>query len=498
MTRRAALVAIALLGSGGLGPARAQEVSFQEGTLGSPRADAAVRRILARADYLVLERDTILGPDAVVPGDLIVLGASVRLEGFVEGDVLVAQSDLFARPGARIGGRVVVIGVGGFYGSSLAELEAPPIEAAHLAYQVRRVGLGRYLIVGPRPAAGLRLPGVYGLLLPSYDRVNAVTLAWGLGSEPGRRGWVPRGSARIRFRTARERLDGELGLEWSAARSRVRLAGGRTVRSNEGWITTEAINSLGSLVSAVDVRNYYDARFVELAGRLAHGERLTWSHGVTVGFERAESLRNRDPFSFAEDRLGFQANFPIDEGDIWSVRLETRARLEAVTRTRLEVVLGLDLADRDVAGDFTYSLLELAARLHLPTLARQALVVRVRGQAVLSDDPAPRQRWRGLGGLYTLPTLDRLGRFGDRMGWLEATYFLPPPLAVPVAGPLRPWVRYAVGNAWVTGSDRPSTIHNPGLGVTLGYLSLGLYTDPDDDFATVVMLGLQWPGVPAP
>lgn len=493
------LVALAACGvltlwPGGVREATGQEVGFERGTGGLARADAAIREILARDRYRLIVRDTLIAPGERVTGDLIVLGAGVRLEGSVDGDVVVVRGDLFARPGSRIEGRVVVIGPGGFYGSSLAEVPVPPIDAAYLAYDYRGDD-GTYVITGPVARGGLRLPGLYGLLLPLYDRVNAVSLTWGVELEPVGSKAVPQSSARVSYRTARDRVDATLALSWPVARHAVEFAGGREPRTQDEWIVGDVINSIEALLSAVDLRNYYEARFARAGARIAHGDRLDWTHRLSLEWEEASSLVNQAPFSIFEDRLGFHENRRIDPGDVWGVRLGTHVAYRSVSGLPLEVDATVEAANRDVAGDFTFTLLSGGAVIAVPTLRDQGLALRARGQAVLSSG-APRQRWRGLGGLHTLPTLERLGRFGDRMWWVEASYFLPSPLGVAGLARLRPWLRYTAGNAWSGIGERPGTIHNAGVGLEFGYVAVGVYANPEEGFETIVVLGLQAPLYP--
>jgi hypothetical protein len=483
-------VAFALaLGLSGIQDAGAQSVEFRRGARGEPRADAALREVLTRGSYRVLTRDTVLAADEVIGSDVIVVRATLRLEGRIAGDVVGVQSDIFARPGGRIDGTVVVLG-GGFYGSSLAELGSGPIDASRYLYSVEEGEAGTYVVQAPGGGASLRLPGLYGFLLPEYDRVNAVSLAWGVDLERGPALWMPDGRARIRYRSVREQFDGDLELSWRFGRHGIVLSGGRTVRSQDEWINGGIENSLYAVIGGVDTRNYYDARFVEGDLRLSFGSRVLWTNDIVLGWERARTLENRDPFSIFEVRGGFRPNTPVSEGDAASVKLVSVAEFLEQSVVPLEVEVSIEHADADVAGDLSFTVFGAAVLAELPAWGRSALVLEGRGQVPTSSG-APAQRWRALGGWGTLPSLRPVERQGDNMWWAAATLRVPLDRRVGVRWELVPWLQYTAGNAWIEGAGRPSPVHNLGAGITLGPLAAAVYTAPSDDFKTVLAIGFD-------
>jgi hypothetical protein len=477
------------MGLGGVPDAAAQTVEFRRGTKGEPRADEALRDVLSRGSYQLLTRDTVLAADEVIGSDVIVIGATLRLEGRIEGDVVGVRSDIFARPGGRIDGRVAVLG-GGFYGSSLAELGSEPIDASRYLYGVEEGEGGTYVVMAPGGRARLRLPGLYGFLVPEYDRVNAVTLPWGVDLERGPALWMPDARARVRYRTVREQFDGELELAWHLGRHGVVLSGGRTVRSNDDWINGGVENSLYAVIGGVDTRNYYDARFVEGDLRLSFGSRVLWTNDIVVGWERARSLENQDPFSIFEVRGGFQPNTPVSEGDVASLKLLSVAEFLERSPAPLDIELSVEHADADVAGDLSFTVFGAALLAEVSAWGRSALVIEGRGQVPTSSG-APAQRWRALGGWGTLPSLKPLERQGDNMWWAAATLRVPLDRRVGARWELVPWLQYAAGNAWVEGAGRPSTVHNLGAGISLGPVAAAVYTAPSDDFKTVFAIGFD-------
>ena len=59
-----------------------------------------------------------------------------------------------------------------------------------------------------------------------------------------------------------------------------------------------------------------------------------------------------------------------------------------------------------------------------------------------------------------------------------------------VLGRLVPWASYAAGNAWASRTVKPRVVHNLGAGINFGVIGVGVYTDPGDDFDTVIAVGV--------
>ena len=447
--------------------------------------------MIARGDYRVWVRDTLVVSEDRVVGDVIVIGSTVWIEGRIEGDLVAVQSDVFARPGGVFTGAVIILG-GGFYGSALATLDSPPIDASRFDYSVEEPDEGRYLIRAPGGDARLRLVNFYGFDVPGYDRVNALTLGWGFEIERGQIGWVPNAGVQARYRTARSDVDGDVQLDWPFGRHGLTLSGGKTVRSNDRWINAELINSLAGFVAAADYRDYYSAEYVEGGIRLAHGTRTRWTHTPQLQWEDARSLKNQDPFSLSSLRGGFQPNLPVDEGESVSLKWVSRMQVWPQAQSSVDIEVSFEYADEGIAGDFSYTVWGAAFSAQMPTAGRQSLEIRARSQ-VPGSEGAPRQRWRTLGGWGTLPTLEPVSRTGDRMWWLEATYRIPTQKRLSLLGELIPWLRYVGGNAWSEGQRSP-TVHDLGAGLSLGVLEVAIYTDPSASFETVFLLGITpWP-----
>ena len=479
----ALLIAIAAPGVAG-----AQNVEFVARGAGLPMADAALKRVLERGDYRLLTRDTLIAAGDVIDTDVVVIRATVRVEGRINGDFIAVQSDIFTRPGARFQGTVAVM-AGGFYGSSLAQLSAPAVDASRYAYEVEELEGAAWRVRAPGARARFVPLGLYGFQLPSYERVNAVTLPIGVGFRGASSNWLPDASLQARYRSARERFDGELMLAWEFSRHVLELAAGRTVRSNDTWMNGTIENSLYSFIGASDSRNYYEADFLEGALRLEYGSRVTWGPSLIVAWEEAKSLESRDPFSVFSFRGGFQNNLPVNELKIVSARLQASLRAWIDQRTTFELGASVERADADAAGEATFTLLKAGFRAEVPTLGGQGLVLEGVGQ-LPGGEGAPYQRWRSLGGWGSLPTLTPVARAGDRMWWSGLTYRIPLQRSTAGFDRFAAWLQYAAGNAWPDGEDQGATIHNLALGVSVGPLSIGAFTDPGSDFKTVLAVGL--------
>ncbi len=456
-------------------PAAAQVVQLVNRARFDPGVRDRVEEVLGAGRYRVWTRDTVLAAGDTVDGDVFVFRATARISGVVTGQLVAVESEVFVRPGAEIRGGAVVLN-GGYYGTQMAEVG--PVLYFHIAsYRVRGDGDEEpvYRIIPPRPEAGLSLVGVSGFLLPSYERVSAVTIPWGLEYRPGLRAWAPYGWGTLRFRTARGRLDGELGLRWEWSRWGLTLEGGRRTETQDGWISGEFENSLAALFFESDRRNYYETKFARGSLDFSHGRSTSWRHRASVLWEDASSLANEDPFAVFGRAAAFRANPPIDDGRTVGLRLESSVRA-SWRRSSLTVSAFWEVADAEVAGDLTYARAGAEALWEGATFRDHILRVRARGGGPLGGE-VPRQRWIALGGYRTLPTLRVLELRGDTYLFVQSTYFVPAFSAglLDVVG----WVQHGLGSAWT--GRQPSLEQTVGVGFDVGPFSVWLFADPSAD-----------------
>lgn len=474
---RVLLCAAAVAAAGWSGPGgslRAQDVSF------TPRPDRPDERrladFLARAARSTWTRDTVLAPGDVVDGDLLVLESTVRSAGRIEGDVYVVAGDLFLRPGAEIGGDVVVLG-GGYYGSSRARIEGETLYRPNLLLRVMPRDGGFVIYHVERPPGVFTPHGLYGLRFPTYDRVDGWTFGWGGILRAVGMPWQPSLDGTARFSTEREKLEGTGRLSiYPGARVRVGLEVERATRSRDEWIRGDVSNSLSYLFGAGDFRNYYRAE--ALAMEVERTASTGFSAGVKVGWEQATSLEARPLTVFFEDDEAVRPNPAIDEGETWSAEGRLGFRFRDGDH-RLFTQVGLEVADADVAGDFTYTLGEVRAAWRRPVPPTHLLELFVIARGDLAG-ALPRQRWSAIGGWATLPTLTNLELRGPRLAFAQATYLVPldllriEPLGTPSA-----FARGAVGSAWQVGAD-PVFRENLSVGLRLFFLETALALEPSE------------------
>ncbi|HEX2190862.1 MAG TPA: polymer-forming cytoskeletal protein [Longimicrobiaceae bacterium] len=483
MTPPRPLLLVALLLFAAALPLRAQEVRLEGGA--DSRAARMVREILEAGSYLRIDRDTVLPASFRTPGDLVVVDADVRLEGTVEGRVAVLGGVLFVRPGGRVVGPIANLG-GEVYPSTLASVgevvEAEPDLRVGVAFDTAGV---RVRVASPDEGPRLALPGIVGLRLPTYDRVNGLTLAAGpafllTGDPAGARvdAWVSYYTARSDFgggAAARAPLGRGLRLEARAERS---------VFTSEAWSRGDLANTAGSLVLANDYRDYWESDRVTLSLERVHEEPLIAGEfavepRLALMAMRDRSLENRDPWALLDDFD--RPNPPVDEvewtsavvgaGFRWLGRSTAFAGAAAVEQA-IPAADDVDLTQWTVDGLWT-----------MQALYRHTVGVRFRGMGTLGGDPAPRQRRTFLGGTPTLRTFEVASFRGDRLAYVESTYGipLPPRWTLPLLGPPTLQLTHVAGMAWLSGTPMPAWEQNLGAGIAYSVARVEVFVNPAAD-----------------
>ena len=466
--RHVALVGLSLALSAGA--ARAQEVRFEPRS--GERTDQEIARFL-EGPYQLWTRDTVLAPEQTVRGDVLVLEGAARIAGTIEGSIYVVDGDLFLRPGARIAGDVVVVG-GGYYGSGLAAVEGRVEYRPNVALAVMPEEGGYRIYAVEEPLEPFQLHGLYGFGLPTYQRVDAVTLSWGATARAVNWAWRPDLSVDGRIKTGPADFEGTARQFWHPSRSvQFGFEVERATRNNEGWIWGTLINSLSYFFAGEDVRDYYRADRFALTIERPPGPGL--SPSFTFQYEDADSLVAESYFVLFDDDDDVRPNPPVDVGEtvsgIFSLTHRTRKGEPGLNARVL-----LEGATSDVAGDFSFLLGELRARWDHPTIAGQQLKAFVEARGDLAGS-LPRQRWSALGGVGTLPTFRALEFRGPRLLYGQLSYFLP----------LVPWARESsmvnfvfhgrVGSAWDEGETAVFEA-NLLFGLRVFFVEGGVAVDP--------------------
>ncbi len=436
-----------------VGPLAAQEVRLSDEPRGA--AQEALAAFLARGGYEVWTSDTILARGDTVEGHVLLLEGAGRIAGRVEGDVYVVDGDLILRVGGSIGGDVVVL-AGLLLDSDLATVEGAITYRPNERLRVIPEAGGYTIFAVQRPLPAVELDGQYGFHLPTYQRVDALTFAWGATVRAAHAAGQPELGGVVRYKTGPDDVEGSVRAAWNAS-ERVRLfaAASRATRSNDEWIRPTWVNTLMFAFAGDDYRDYYRAdragAGVEWGIRRAPDWRGGTDVTLTVGaaWEEARSVEARDvTILFAADDARF--NPAIDPGDIYSawVGLAVEDRRED-SRTRLG--LTLEGSTEDIGGDFSFLRAEARLALKRPILSTHSLDVFAIGRGDLAGT-LPGQRWSGLGRIGTLPTFPVLSLRGERLLYGEATYALPL-YSAGTLGALEAFLRGSAGTAWSEGES---------------------------------------------
>jgi hypothetical protein len=452
-----------------------------------PGSAGRILRDAVAAPHRLIEPDTAwfqLGRTEQARPSLIVLGRTAAISGFVDGDVIVVAGDLHVRPGAHIGGKAVAIG-GGVYTSTRAIVLGGTRAFQDDTYDITRTAGGyslayRSLRADRQPS--VLLPGVYGLRVPAYDRVNGATVPFG----PTLRFFGGRGEADllVSYRSDLGKFDPAVTAEVQLSRrTRVQLAASRGTFSNDSWIRSEYANSLTALAVGTDARNYFRADRGELT--LHHlletaraqiepfvGGRTedAWSVGPGVGDWSAPwSLFGR------RDEQGMRRpNPPIADGRISAMLFGAAAQWEAAdVRVRARTT-GESSFDAPTTGRFTQLTSELGVS--FPTFGVQEYALAVHSVTSFGATP-PRQRFAYLGGSGTLAFLDLLEQGGDELLHIEQQYTVPlTGVDLRLLGNPALFLRHRFGSAGIGGL--PGFEQTLGLGIIVTLLRVELELDP--------------------
>lgn len=451
---------------------QAQDVTFE------PRRgndlDASLAAFLARGGAQVWSRDTVVAAGDRVSGDLLVLEAQVRLAGEVEGDIFVVDGDLFLRPGARVSGDIVVLS-GGYHGSGMATVAGEVTWRPAERYSVLPVSGGLEIYPVIEELDVVELHGLHGIKAPTYQRVDAVTVALGATLRAVGWAWEPTLELVARYRSGQGEIEGTVRQFWHPGPIEFGLEVERATRTNEGWIRGPVSNSLSYLSIGDDFRDYYGSdRAAFVMRRSGEGG---WVPELRIQWEDAWSRRAGDHFTV----LGADAareNPSVDDGETWSATLGLSAERRTSESGRVVGHVRLEGADSTVAGDFSYVLGEISARWLTAGFAKHELDIFVLARGDLAGT-LPAQRWTGFGGRATLPTFDVMRFRGPRVVYGHVGYSIPiEGLRAGRLGALEVFGRLGAGRAWSDGQS-PDWKANLVGGLRFWVVEGGLAWDPD-------------------
>lgn len=460
----AALLAPSILG--------AQEVVLREP--GPERVASVVRSAAAGPHALRAGTGMLVLPrDSVVTTSLLVLGQPTYLSSRVQGDVVVVGGDLYLRPGSEVQGRAVAIG-GGVYRTFLGTVSGP-VESYRDDHYSIVASPSRYELTyqgrGEQRTPVVQLAGISGVLLPSYDRVDGVSLPVGVLVTLGRR------AVELQpFATYRSRLgvvDPGMTIRVAPERKlRLDAEVGRATRTNEGWIYSDLLNSAATLAFGNDTRNYFRADGG--TGRVVgHIERPGVILEPFIGgrYEKVSPITAvGNVYSFTgRSSVEHMArpNPLVERGEIGSglfgAALEYRV---GVVQARLVGEGEQSFRTPDATSSFTQ--LTLNGSIEFPTFRSQRLRIQAHAVATAGDS-TPRARYAYLGRSGTLPLLDLLEQGGDQLVFVESRYEIPvTALVLPKVGSPTLELRHLMGAAGV--GSLPDLEQEIGLGLRISVL----------------------------
>jgi hypothetical protein len=464
---------------------------------------SALRQMVERGGYLLLERDTVLSAADTIPGDVVIVEARVTVEGLIRGSVAVVDGDLFVRPGAVVSGPIIaVLGRGGAYLSTLAEVPRSVYMPARVRVSVRRTaGTLTVTIDPPPPIRSLRPKGILGFGPPTYDRVNGLSPTWGLEARFGGidTALVTIG-AHVGYRGARGDVDGTVTAAWRPSSRMLLLAeAGRASRTVDSWIRDDISNSAAALLVQSDIRDYHESDEVALTivrtapPPLLAGE---WFVVPRLGLHlsRDRSLVTANTWSLFEDDEGWRENPPIDEGTLASAVGGLSAAWRGLT-AGFSGDIAAEWAPGE-PGDFEFAQLTAQDDFSMLALWNHQIDVTAYGRLPLGGREAPLQRWSHIGGAGTLPTFPDASMRGDHVVFIRSRYFARiPPIQFPLLGEPSLRLEHAIGVAWRTDAPRPPFEQNAGVGLQLSMFNIMLFVDPAEDPLEVMWkVGAQLPG----
>lgn len=465
-------------------------------------SDVAVDRRLAAllaGDPLIITADTLLAPTDTVRRSVLVLDATLILEGTIAGDLVMVDAGAFIRPRAVVRGDLVNV-AGGLYRSELARVDGVILDLPTAPYRVVREP-HRIVIVASGGPSALTLDGAFGLTPPTYDRVNGVTATWGARyTLPMVEEVTPSVHAQVGWRTEPGEPTYALSAELRRFATIVDAGHYRGWSTNDAWIRGDLMNSVNYLWDGDDVRDYHEAALSWVGVRREFGDvekSLAGTYGVRGQVEDATSLRGGHPWHLLGGDV--RPNPAIDPGRTTSLV----GSLDVVwhgLQTDFEGGIEYEAAREWLDGDFAYDRVAAHGDWAMHALADHTLEIEFFVQQPLGGGTMPRQEWSFVGGTGTLQTVAFAAYHGDRVVFVESKYIIPFPerVAIPILGAPDLQLIHAAGMAWLAGEDRAFQ-QEVGARLQFFVIYLRYMLDPADVSNNKLDLGLSMPfGTPYP
>lgn len=499
-TRRG-LVAVAVVTACASSPLAGQTATVVDPGPGRP--GRALLALLAGPHRVLVTRDSLLAlpRDSVVDATIVIVGARrVTVASRVAGSVVVIGGDLFLHPGVAIEGDAIAFG-GGVYSTGLGTVRGRILAYRDFTFDVAESG-GMYRLTYRELSVDelrhFELPGpLYGVRIPSYDRSNGLSFPWG-----PRFNWPdPRVTLDpvLTYRLDLGAIDPDLRAELSLSRvSRVLLLAGRTTRTNEDWIRGALFNSVTTLFSGTDVRNYRRADRAEI--RYERDLEREWGILIPMlgaAVERSTSVgpgigATSHPWSLFKrsDRVDgmLRPNPPVRHGRLSSLLAGGDVEWEGQDVR----IVGRALIEGTVEATDEQRFVQTTLDTRVDFPAFRDHTFRFEAHAIVTfGDPASPQRFSYLGGSGTLPTLDLLSKGGDHLLFVESRYTIPiERIEIRFLGSPSIAVRHMIGTAGV--DQLPGFVNNVGLRLAFSLIKADFVIDPetrDTDFSVGLSFG---------
>lgn len=335
--------------------------------------------------------------------------------------------------------------------------------------------------------------GLQGLLPPSYDRVDGLSLPIGAVITLGG-GLVviePRVAYVSRLGTLDPRVDVSIAPDKAFG---LDLNAGRSTRTNDAWIYGNLVNSVTSLFTGSDVRNYFRSSGGEgrVVGRDST-ETFVFSAFVGARSEQVDPITAAgNVFSFhgrKSDEKGSRPNPLVESGRLNSGLFGAEFRDSAgVVRSRGSILV--EKSFDTMTGTSAFTQLTVDGHVAFPTFGAQSMAFR--GHLVATaGDRVPRARYAYLGGSGTLPVLELLEQGGDELLFVESRYLYPlGAVTLPMVGHPVLTLKHIMGAAGV--GSLPNLEQELGLGLGLSALRIDLTTDVAHHRGSKLGLGISF------
>lgn len=471
------MVLLSPAGAAGQDPAAPPDPGVERRGRGDADNDAFLGRFLATGEYVLFVRDTAIAHADTIRGNALVLRATVRIDGVVDGDLVGVDANVFLRPTARVLGNVRNI-AGGFYPSDLAVIAGTTHSEPTAPYFVQEREDGTFVIQGLIRHSALVLSGVYGLQPPAYDRVDGLTLTAGAGLLlPRIERFEPILRGRVDYRSQRGVITG--GAELGLPRGDTELAVGaeRTTLTNERWISSDLANSVTYFFTGTDYRDYYEAdrAYVELRRMLETGTRTTTMF-LRGQVEEARTLPAGSPWTV----LGTprEDNIVVAESRIASA--VAGGSVDWIQPGHVVQLGGtLEAAGTMLRGAHNFVRYVADADWAMAGFSNHTLRIQAHAQGPLpGTDSLPPQRWSFVGGNGTLHTFDMAEFRGDRVAFVETTYSVPVRrMRVRLLGVPDLQLMHLAGMAW-TATESRTFEQNVGVRLRFSFINVRVVLDP--------------------